>query len=64
MRDPKRLDDFYDKLKELHKKNCPDWRIAQLFCNLQCFCRQDLFYMEDDRLLKKFEEYFESMVAE
>jgi len=64
MRDPNRLDEFYDKLKELHKKYCPDWRMTQLICNLQCAYGSDLFYLEEDRLIKYVENYFKSMSGE
>ena len=30
MRDPNRLDDFYEKLKKIHKEKVPDWRFGQL----------------------------------
>ena len=33
MRDPNRLDSFYDEMKEIHKKSFPDWRIGQLMSN-------------------------------
>lgn len=52
MRDPNRLDKFYDTLKELHKKYAPDIRVGQLFCNLQRQEENDLFYYEEDKLLK------------
>lgn len=70
MRDPKRIDEFCDLLKELWKR-VPDWRFGQLISNLGRQFRSDfewtpgaLFYMEDEefmnelaRILAKFNEY-------
>lgn len=66
MRDPKRIDEFCDLLKELWKR-VPDWRFGQLISNLG---RQlewtpgGFFYAEDEefmnelaRILAKFNEY-------
>lgn len=61
MRDPKRLDKFYDELKELHKSKVPDWRVGQLFCNLYDWLvsekKMDMFFPEEDRLIEYFKEY-------
>ncbi len=63
MRSPDRLDEFYYRLKEIHKKNVPDWRFGQLISNfIQWLCyykKIDPFFPEEDRMLKLFEEYFE-----
>ena len=56
MRDPKRLDNFYDKLKELHKQ-IPDIRFGQLICNLQRSEGNDLFYYEEDKMIKAIEKH-------
>ena len=70
MRDPKRIDEFCDLLKELWKR-VPDWRFGQLISNLGRQFRSDfewtpgaLFYMEDEAfmdelaiILAKFNEY-------
>lgn len=70
MRDPKRIDEFCDLLKEIWKR-VPDWRFGQLISNLGRQFRSDfewtpgaLFYMEDEefmnelaRILAKFNEY-------
>ena len=55
MRDPKRLDSFYDRMKELHK-TVPDWRFGQLIYN---FIRDigDPFYIEDDKMISLLEEW-------
>lgn len=56
MRDPKRLDNFYYKLKELHKQ-IPDIRFGQLICNLQRSEGNDLFYYEEDKMIKALEKH-------
>ena len=70
MRDPKRIDEFCDLLKELWKR-VPDWRFGQLISNLGRQFRSDFertpggfFYAEDEefmnelaRILAKFNEH-------
>lgn len=56
MRDAERLNKFYDRLKELHKKYCPDWRFGQLMVNLANEMG-DPFYWEEDKFLEIIEEY-------
>lgn len=55
MRDKTRIDSICNKLAEIWKSKCPDWRLAQLFCNLQKAYESDLFYDEDDKLIVKLE---------
>lgn len=62
MRDPNRLDNIYEEIKELHKEYFPDIRIGQLFLNFSSWIKQekgidDLFYIEDIKLLRYFKEY-------
>ena len=61
MRDPNRLDKFYDEMKELHKDNYPDIRFGQLILNFSSWLINeksvDIFFPEEDKLLKYFEEY-------
>lgn len=57
MRDPNRLDEFYNKLKEIHKKYFPDWRFMQLVNNIQSFYGSDLFYAEENRFLELLDKY-------
>lgn len=61
MRDPNRLDDFYDELKEIHKHSFPDWRFGQL-CNnffgwLAHEKKMDLFFPEEDKMIIYIKEY-------
>lgn len=65
MRDPNRLDSFYNELKKIHKENFPDWRFGQLFFNLQQWSGSDFFYIEEDEYLnylKQFIQYNKKMV--
>ena len=61
MRDPKRLDKFYDRLKELHKKEVPDWRVGRLFINLYRWIEYeeniDMYFLEEDRLIELIEKF-------
>lgn len=61
MRNPDRLDEFYDKLKRYHKHYWPDQRFGQLCSNffgwLASEKHVDLFFPEEDRMLKYLEEY-------
>lgn len=53
MRDPERLDAFYDELKRIHKTYFPDWRFGQLIENVKSLTKvKDLFYYEEDEFLK------------
>lgn len=52
MRDPNRINVICEKLAELWAL-VPDWRLGQLFNNLQRAERSDLFYMEDDKLIDR-----------
>lgn len=60
MRDPKRLDGFYDEVKRIHKEYFPDWRFGQLMANylhwLYVGCA-DLFFLEEDRMLECLKPY-------
>lgn len=61
MRDPNRLDYFYDKIKEDHKKYFPDWRFGQLIMNFLSYAG-DPFYMEEERFLSKWKEFVKDTV--
>ena len=67
MRDPRRLDDFYDRLKKIHQEKLPDWRFGQLMLNfLSAYMtsnRIDFFYCEDAQLIKELEEYVDSLFS-
>ncbi len=61
MRDPNRLDNFYDEMKKLHMECFPDWRWSQLVMNFLGWIAQtykvDGFYTEEDRMLEWFKEF-------
>lgn len=60
MRDPNRLDKFYEEFKDIHKKNFPDWRFGQLICNfLGWYVNKygDPFFPEEEKMIEKFKEY-------
>lgn len=57
MRDPERLQFYYDRLEELHKQYCPDWRISQFLMNFLQWFGMDPYYLEDNRFIEKVKEY-------
>lgn len=61
MRDPKRIDDFCDRLKEVWKQ-VPDWRFGQLMLNvlgdIQANTGRDVFFIEDPEMIQRLEELF------
>lgn len=64
MRDPKRLDDFYDRMKKIHQEKLPDWRFGQLMSNFLGWLAQQnkmCFYLGDAQMLRYFEEYVDSL---
>ena len=62
MRDPNRIDEFLDKLKE-YWKQIPDWRFGQLIENVMRFANVDwpnrLFFIEDNDFIHYMNEFFE-----
>lgn len=56
MRDVKRLDKFYDELREVHAKSFPDWRFGQLMFNFISECG-DPFYWEEDKFIEEIKKY-------
>lgn len=56
MRDVKRLDKFYDELREVHAKSFPDWRFGQLMFNFLSEC-SDPFYWEEDKFIEEIKNY-------
>ena len=63
MRDPNRLNDFYDTLRDIHKSKFPDWRFGQLCSNffgwLASEKRVDLFFPEENKMIEYLREYAE-----
>lgn len=59
MRDPKRIDDFCNKLAEIWKKNCSDWRFSQLIINVFGSFTFDPWFYEEDKMMECIEAFFE-----
>jgi hypothetical protein len=68
MRDPNRLDSFYEELKNIHKEYFPDWRYGQLCSNFFGWLvgtkGVDLFFPEEPRMLEYLREYITPMSRE
>ena len=58
MRNPNRIEPFINQLKTIWTEQCPDWRFGQLISNLESYIDSDLFYIEDDEMMKYINEYF------
>ena len=67
MRDPNRLDNFYNDFCLLHKKYLPNMRFGQLCSNFFGWLYSekgvDLFFPEENRMLEYFREYCESLTG-
>lgn len=63
MRDPNRIDEFCDELKKMWHQ-VPDWRFGQLISNalgeVQINRKRDIFFIEDDEMLKDLKEIFDT----
>lgn len=68
MRKAERLDYMYDEMCRLHKKYLPDWRYGQLCSNffgwLMSTQGRDIFFPEEDEMLKWFKMYVKETVGE
>lgn len=60
MRNPERLDSFYEVLKRIHKDYFPDWRFCQLMVNFMGYYG-DPFYLEEDEFLEKLGEFVDTV---
>ena len=56
MRNPNRLYNFYEELNRIHITYVPDWRFGQMMYNI--FGNEDIFYLEEDNVLKRVKKYF------
>ena len=65
MRDPNRLNNFYQELKNIHKKNFPDLRFGQFIHNFNIWFLniygKDYFYLEDDEILSYIKKFTKEM---
>ena len=57
VRDPKRIYEFCAKLATFWSEE-PDWRFGQLIFNVLGTSQSDPFFMEEDEMMKLFEDYF------
>lgn len=68
MRDPNRLDSFYEELKNIHKEYLPDWRYGQLCSNFFGWLSEvkgiDPFFPEEPRMLEYLKEYIAPMTGD
>lgn len=65
MRNPDRLDDFYERMKKKHKDKIPDWRFLQTISNFMGWVyseyKRDPFYIEDADCINLFEGYLDEI---
>ena len=62
MRDPHRLDSFYDEFKKVHKEQFPDWRFGQLISNFFGWLYEqhktsDIWFPEEKQMIEWFKEF-------
>lgn len=59
-----RLDNFYEELKEIHKKSFPDMRFGQFMLNVLGWIsstkKRDPFFQEEDEMLDLIKQYANS----
>ena len=58
MRDPDRITDFMQRLRDIWQQECPDWRFGQFICNVFSQLDFDPFMLEDNQMLYEIERYF------
>ena len=68
MRDPNRLNDFYETLCKLHKTYFPDWRFGQLCSNFFGWIgykhKSDIFFPEEAEMLELMREYITEVFSD
>ena len=61
MRNPDRLDSFYDELKKIHKEHFPDMRFGQLCSNFFSWLasekKVDFFFPEERQMIRYIREF-------
>lgn len=63
MRDINRIDKILAEISDEWKR-VPDWRLGQLFNNLQRYKQSDLFYVEDDKFVLILKEFLDDALSE
>jgi hypothetical protein len=61
MRDPNRIYKICHALAEQWSR-VPDWRLTQLFNNLQRYDDSDLYYLEEDEFLERLKIMLDKIV--
>lgn len=66
MRDPNRLDNFYDEFKKVHKEEFCDWRFGQLISNFFGWALgnnkiSDIWFPEEKQWIDLLHEYVSSL---
>ena len=60
MRDPNRLDGFYEELCRIHKEHYSDWRFGQFMMNFLggvASTGRDPFFPEEDEMMRLLHKY-------
>lgn len=60
MRKKERIDIFLNQLGKIWKDKCPDWRFGQFMVNVLNTFDIDPFFLEEDDMIKKIEQYFDN----
>lgn len=63
MRDINRIDEILADLGEQWKR-VPDWRLGQLFNNLQRYKNSDLFYIEDKKFITELKIFLDDVIGD
>jgi hypothetical protein len=67
IRDPNRLDKFYEDFKNVHKEKFPDLRFGQFVVNFNHWLTYekeiDIFYVEDDEMEKLIKEFGDAITV-
>ena len=61
MKDPKRIDHVLKTIREVWKQN-PDQRLCQLLGNVFPACHPDIYYLEDDELMRLLKSIYPSQL--
>ena len=61
MRNPNRLDSFYEEFKKIHKEVLPDYRFGQLISNFFGWIYSekhlDIWFPEEEKMIELFKEF-------
>ena len=61
MRNPDRLDKFYEEFCDIHKRHFPDWRFGQMISNFFGWIitekQKDIWFPEEREMMELLKEY-------